>query len=357
MDGHCYSLCPSDHNYPLPGNFLEESVVIDNINVHDEDLLGLQQICPPSWMAGVQGVKDIHLFREFTSSSFTPYLTSRAKPSCRVDSLDLRTPESVLYAQQQQQHQQVVGHGTSPEDTWPGPSTSLPTPPMLPTDYTPSSYHMFSPQDALPDDHHSRLTNLPLPPPGVQAGSDTIRTSTRNSSSRTSSTSSASSTTTNQPNHSPATNNNNSNNHHHRSHSHSHSHHLPTTTSSSSSSTSTSPTTPTPNDSTSPSTTTTSTSTTTPTSTSTQCWDHGCNGRRFSTRGNLVRHQKEQAPPQQREVRKACCRHCGAFFTRTTARDKHVVNQSCGRIRRYSNGRVRPLFAAAAAAARYPAGT
>ncbi|KAI2629622.1 hypothetical protein GGR54DRAFT_271352 [Hypoxylon sp. NC1633] len=75
--------------------------------------------------------------------------------------------------------------------------------------------------------------------------------------------------------------------------------------------------------------------------TSTRCWEHGCNGRRFSTRGNLVRHQKEKA---KREV-KAYCFNCGAFFTRTTARDKHVINQSCGRIRRYSNGRIRPLFA------------
>ncbi|KAI1382305.1 hypothetical protein F4677DRAFT_22062 [Hypoxylon crocopeplum] len=74
---------------------------------------------------------------------------------------------------------------------------------------------------------------------------------------------------------------------------------------------------------------------------STRCWEHGCNGRRFSTRGNLVRHQKEKA---KREV-KAYCFNCGAFFTRTTARDKHIINQSCGRIRRYSNGRIRPLFA------------
>ncbi|KAL7629227.1 hypothetical protein AAE478_000747 [Parahypoxylon ruwenzoriense] len=75
-----------------------------------------------------------------------------------------------------------------------------------------------------------------------------------------------------------------------------------------------------------------------------RCWEHGCNGRRFSTRGNLVRHQKEKA---NREVKAytSKCFICGAVFTRSTARDKHIINQRCGRIRRYSNGRIRPLFA------------
>lgn len=77
--------------------------------------------------------------------------------------------------------------------------------------------------------------------------------------------------------------------------------------------------------------------------TSQRCWEHGCNGRRFSTRGNFVRHQKERA----NRGTKVLCPACGAIFSRTTARDKHLINQSCGRIRRYSNGRIRPLFARA----------
>lgn len=74
-----------------------------------------------------------------------------------------------------------------------------------------------------------------------------------------------------------------------------------------------------------------------------RCWEHGCNGRRFSTRGNLVRHQRERADREANHYAKAFCPSCGAFFSRTTARNKHIVNQSCGRIRRYSNGRTRPF--------------
>ncbi|KAL4874711.1 hypothetical protein BJY04DRAFT_224762 [Aspergillus karnatakaensis] len=69
-----------------------------------------------------------------------------------------------------------------------------------------------------------------------------------------------------------------------------------------------------------------------------RCWDHGCNGKKFTTRSNLRRHIQEKA-----RARPACqCPRCGASFTRTTARNTHIARRSCNRIRRYSNGRIRP---------------
>ncbi|KAJ5168725.1 uncharacterized protein N7482_004319 [Penicillium canariense] len=56
-----------------------------------------------------------------------------------------------------------------------------------------------------------------------------------------------------------------------------------------------------------------------------QCWDHGCNGREFSTFSNLLRHQREKSGV----VAKAECPVCGAVFTRTTARNIHVAQGKC----------------------------
>lgn len=69
-----------------------------------------------------------------------------------------------------------------------------------------------------------------------------------------------------------------------------------------------------------------------------RCWDHGCNGREFSSRSNLVRHKKEK----EGEAAKVVCPLCGAVFSRSSARDTHLTKHSCNRIRRYSNGRPRP---------------
>ncbi|KAJ5102333.1 hypothetical protein NUU61_004555 [Penicillium alfredii] len=56
-----------------------------------------------------------------------------------------------------------------------------------------------------------------------------------------------------------------------------------------------------------------------------QCWDHGCNGRKFSTFSNLLRHQREKSG----RFAKAECPICGAFFTRMTARNSHVARGKC----------------------------
>ncbi len=56
-----------------------------------------------------------------------------------------------------------------------------------------------------------------------------------------------------------------------------------------------------------------------------QCWDHGCNGRQFSTFSNLLRHQRERTGV----ASKSYCPRCGAEFTRATARNGHVAHVKC----------------------------
>jgi uncharacterized Zn-finger protein len=56
-----------------------------------------------------------------------------------------------------------------------------------------------------------------------------------------------------------------------------------------------------------------------------QCFDHGCNGRQFSTFSNLLRHQREKSG----SAMKAVCPHCGTEFTRTTARNGHLWGGKC----------------------------
>lgn len=61
-----------------------------------------------------------------------------------------------------------------------------------------------------------------------------------------------------------------------------------------------------------------------------QCWEHGCNGRQFSTFSNLLRHQREKSG----QAAKATCPNCGAEFTRTTARNGHLAHDKCKQQRR-----------------------
>ncbi|KAL6873202.1 hypothetical protein J3F83DRAFT_607268 [Trichoderma novae-zelandiae] len=56
-----------------------------------------------------------------------------------------------------------------------------------------------------------------------------------------------------------------------------------------------------------------------------RCWEHGCNGRQFSTFSNLLRHQREKSG----QAAKATCPNCGAEFTRTTARNGHLMHDKC----------------------------
>ncbi|KAF1966775.1 hypothetical protein BU23DRAFT_485554 [Bimuria novae-zelandiae CBS 107.79] len=56
-----------------------------------------------------------------------------------------------------------------------------------------------------------------------------------------------------------------------------------------------------------------------------QCWEHGCNGRQFSTFSNLLRHQREKSGT----AAKSYCPRCGAEFTRSTARNGHMQHEKC----------------------------
>ncbi|KAH7250857.1 hypothetical protein BKA59DRAFT_523576 [Fusarium tricinctum] len=58
------------------------------------------------------------------------------------------------------------------------------------------------------------------------------------------------------------------------------------------------------------------------------CFDHGCDGRRFSSIGNLVRHQKEQS--RGLSARRYECPYCDQTFTRSTARNVHLIRGRCG---------------------------
>ncbi|KAH8742264.1 hypothetical protein F5883DRAFT_387736, partial [Diaporthe sp. PMI_573] len=56
-----------------------------------------------------------------------------------------------------------------------------------------------------------------------------------------------------------------------------------------------------------------------------QCWEHGCNGRQFSTCSNLIRHQREKSG----QAPKFRCPKCEAGFSRVTARNGHLQRQRC----------------------------
>ncbi|EER23949.1 hypothetical protein CPC735_053190 [Coccidioides posadasii C735 delta SOWgp] len=71
-----------------------------------------------------------------------------------------------------------------------------------------------------------------------------------------------------------------------------------------------------------------------------QCWDHGCNGREFSTFSNLLRHQREKAGL----AAKSECPYCGAVFTRTTARNGHLSQGKC-KVKRQMDEKERSLTA------------
>lgn len=64
-----------------------------------------------------------------------------------------------------------------------------------------------------------------------------------------------------------------------------------------------------------------------------QCWEHGCNGRQFSTFSNLLRHQREKSG----SANKSYCPKCGAEFTRTTARNGHLAHDKCTKQQRRSS--------------------
>jgi hypothetical protein len=59
-----------------------------------------------------------------------------------------------------------------------------------------------------------------------------------------------------------------------------------------------------------------------------RCWDHGCNGRAFSTHSNYLRHQRWKNG----QAGKHACPRCGALFTRKTAMNGHMLLDKCRRL-------------------------
>ncbi|KAK4194311.1 hypothetical protein QBC40DRAFT_188468 [Triangularia verruculosa] len=66
-----------------------------------------------------------------------------------------------------------------------------------------------------------------------------------------------------------------------------------------------------------------------------QCWEHGCNGRSFSTFSN--RHQREKSG----QTTKATCPKCSREFTRSTARNEHTAWEGLNIPRRKTTNRTR----------------
>ncbi|KAE8152198.1 hypothetical protein BDV25DRAFT_138139 [Aspergillus avenaceus] len=58
-----------------------------------------------------------------------------------------------------------------------------------------------------------------------------------------------------------------------------------------------------------------------------RCWESCCNGRTFSNRSNLIRHQRERRG----EKVKLRCSFCDAVFSRRSARDAHEAGRRCRR--------------------------
>lgn len=56
-----------------------------------------------------------------------------------------------------------------------------------------------------------------------------------------------------------------------------------------------------------------------------RCWEHGCDGRTFSTRSNLSRHQREKA----NQTPSFSCPKCGVTFRRRTAAKRHQEAERC----------------------------
>ncbi|KAL4971553.1 hypothetical protein BDW66DRAFT_163607 [Aspergillus desertorum] len=57
-----------------------------------------------------------------------------------------------------------------------------------------------------------------------------------------------------------------------------------------------------------------------------RCWDHGCEGRKFSSLGNYRRHLREKNG----QAKVHPCPDCGRVFTRSTARNFHRQSGTCG---------------------------
>ena len=60
-----------------------------------------------------------------------------------------------------------------------------------------------------------------------------------------------------------------------------------------------------------------------------QCWEHECNGRKFSNQSNLNRHRREFS----KNVNRYRCFKCLYSFSRRAARDQHVNRKVCTKMK------------------------
>lgn len=60
-----------------------------------------------------------------------------------------------------------------------------------------------------------------------------------------------------------------------------------------------------------------------------QCWDHGCDGRSFSSLSNYRRHCRERSTTTETVFH---CPHCSQTFTRASGRNMHVERGRCHRM-------------------------
>lgn len=56
-----------------------------------------------------------------------------------------------------------------------------------------------------------------------------------------------------------------------------------------------------------------------------RCWNHSCDGRRFSSMSNYRRHLREKGG----NVKRHQCKDCGRSFTRSTSRNTHRLLGTC----------------------------
>ena len=70
-----------------------------------------------------------------------------------------------------------------------------------------------------------------------------------------------------------------------------------------------------------------------------QCWEHGCNGRTFSSLHNLLSHQRDQQPSRPRWTTSSC----GAEYRRSATRGLHTVVNSPAVVVKHPQRHVSPI--------------
>jgi len=73
-----------------------------------------------------------------------------------------------------------------------------------------------------------------------------------------------------------------------------------------------------------------------------RCWEHNCNGRKFSTLSNLARHQREKAGDRMVYI----CQKCKTSFVRKSTLQDHLSRKTCSNSGLMQTGRIEVLHRA-----------